>query len=205
MKKSNGVNLQLKWCFKWQFFLWHNYNNLTSWKDKPILEILSEKLTSKGEKEASSSTRVKVSKKKVRLWNSVSHSHLLQKLQKCVKIGPHTITHFEQGLKIWKNFSRSGIRTLTYLIKAIYVISIKDDDPHASSLFLSKNQWKKWEESFLLRLLRLPINWRITMNAKRPRLRRGGRNATDLLGKLHWEACCTSNLFPNEMRFFNDH
>ena len=99
--------------------------------------------TSKGEKEASSSTRVKVSKKKVRLWNSVSHSHLLQKLQKCVKIGPHTITHFEQGLKIWKNFSRSGIRSLTYLIKAIYVISIKDDDPHASSLFLSKNQWKK--------------------------------------------------------------
>ena len=91
--------------------------------------------TSKGEKEASSSTRVKVSKKKVRLWNSVSHSHLLQKLQKCVKIGPHTITHFEQGLKIWKNFSRSGIRSLTYLIKAIYVISIKDDDPHASSLF----------------------------------------------------------------------
>ena len=76
-----------------------------------------------------------VKKKKVRLWNSVSHSHLLQKLQKCVKIGPHTITHFEQGLKIWKNFSRSGIRTLTYLIKAIYVISIKDDDPHASSLF----------------------------------------------------------------------
>ena len=90
----------------------------------------------------------KCQKKKVRLWNSVSHSHLLQKLQKCVKIGPHTITHFEQGLKIWKNFSRSGIRSLTYLIKAIYVISIKDDDPHASSLFCLKIRGKSEKIAF---------------------------------------------------------